>query len=128
MLALLLLGGVASAGIDVEAVVAAELDRALSAWRSDGEVPHHVAVTVEDRDTVQLAAREGALAVRDAGTSRHLDVDLRLGTPALDSARARFKGVWPPNWTITPSGWTRSQILSTSSVVSGSKNKRSDVS
>ena len=30
--------------------------------------------------------------------------------------------------TITPSGWMRSQILSTSSVVSGSKNSRSLVS
>ena len=44
------------------------------------------------------------------------------------SARAKFKGVCPPNWTITPSGCTRSQMFSTSSVVSGSKNSRSLVS
>ena len=42
--------------------------------------------------------------------------------------RDRFSGVWPPNWTITPSGCTRSQMFSTSSVVSGSKNSRSLVS
>ena len=47
-----------------------------------------------------------------------------IGTPALARARARFSGVWPPNCTITPSGCTRSQMFSTSSVVSGSKNKQ----
>ena len=51
-----------------------------------------------------------------------------MGTPALDSARARFSGVWPPNCTITPSGCMRSQMFSTSSVVSGSKNSKSLVS
>ena len=51
-----------------------------------------------------------------------------IGTPALLSARARFSGVCPPNCTITPSGSMRSQMFSTSSVVSGSKNSRSDVS
>ena len=51
-----------------------------------------------------------------------------IGTPALLSARARFSGVCPPNCTITPSGSTRSQMFSTSSVVSGSKNSRSEVS
>ncbi len=47
-----------------------------------------------------------------------------IGTPAFDSARAKLSGVCPPNCTITPSGCTRSQIFSTSSVVSGSKNKQ----
>ena len=28
-----------------------------------------------------------------------------MGTPAASSARARFRGVWPPNWTMTPMGW-----------------------
>ena len=27
----------------------------------------------------------------------------RIGMPAASSARASFSGVWPPNWTITPS-------------------------
>ena len=51
-----------------------------------------------------------------------------IGTPAASSARARFSGVWPPNWTITPIGSTRSQMFSTSSTVSGSKKSRSEVS
>ncbi len=29
-----------------------------------------------------------------------------IGTPAFSSPRARFSGVWPPNWTITPSGFS----------------------
>ena len=51
-----------------------------------------------------------------------------IGTPSASSALARLSGVWPPNWTITPWGWIRSQMLSTSSTVSGSKNSRSEVS
>ena len=48
--------------------------------------------------------------------------------PAASSARARFSGVWPPNCTISPFGCMRSQMLSTSSAVSGSKNRWSLVS
>ena len=51
-----------------------------------------------------------------------------IGAPAFANARARFKGVCPPNCTMMPSGSIRSQMFSTSSVVSGSKNSRSLVS
>ena len=27
-------------------------------------------------------------------------------TPARASSLARFSGVWPPNWTMTPSGFS----------------------
>lgn len=54
------------------------------------------------------------------------------GTPLSLSAWARPSGVWPPSWTMTPaigpasdSAWT---ISSTSSSVSGSKYRRSEVS
>ena len=45
---------------------------------------------------------------------------------AVDGVRAgaedaRFSGVWPPNWTITPSGRSFSTMCITSSKVSGSK-------
>ena len=36
-----------------------------------------------------------------------------MGTPARLSGSARFSGVWPPNCTITPSGFSVSQMLST---------------
>ena len=45
----------------------------------------------------------------------------RIGTPACSSATASLRGVCPPNWTITPSGFSSSAIESTSSKVSGSK-------
>ena len=50
------------------------------------------------------------------------------GTPAASSPAASLSGVWPPNWTITPSGCSTSTIPSTSSSVSGSKYRRSEVS
>ena len=49
-------------------------------------------------------------------------------TPAFMSGTARRSGVCPPNWTMTPSGFSASTISSTSSRVSGSKNSRSEVS
>ena len=42
-------------------------------------------------------------------------------TPALSRGTASFKGVWPPNWTITPKGFSFSIMFITSSNVSGSK-------
>ena len=44
-----------------------------------------------------------------------------IGTPSRFSGSARLSGVWPPNCTITPSGFSVSQMLSTFSSVSGSK-------
>ena len=49
-------------------------------------------------------------------------------TPAASRPAASLSGVWPPNWTTTPSGCSSSQTASTSSSVSGSKYSRSDVS
>jgi hypothetical protein len=43
------------------------------------------------------------------------------GTPRRPSPAVRLIGVWPPNCTITPSGCSKSTMLSTSSRVSGSK-------
>ena len=37
-----------------------------------------------------------------------------MGTPRLASGPARFSGVWPPNCTITPSGFSRSMMFRTS--------------
>ena len=51
-----------------------------------------------------------------------------MGTPRRLSGSARVSGVCPPNCTITPSGFSVSQMLSTSSSVSGSKYSRSLVS
>jgi len=50
------------------------------------------------------------------------------GTPLASSACASFSGVCPPYCTITPSGFSSSTISSTSSSVSDSKYRRSEVS
>ena len=52
----------------------------------------------------------------------------RIGTPARISGTARFSGVWPPNCTMTPSGFSFSTMFITSSKVRGSKYRRSEVS
>jgi hypothetical protein len=44
-----------------------------------------------------------------------------IGTPARSSGTASLSGVCPPNWTMTPSGRSRSISASASSNVSGSK-------
>ena len=35
-----------------------------------------------------------------------------IGPPRPEEPTARFKGVWPPNWTMTPLGFSRSTIWS----------------
>ena len=52
----------------------------------------------------------------------------RIFTPASASSPAILRGVWPPNWAMTPSGFSFSWILNTSSTVSGSKYSLSEVS
>ena len=44
-----------------------------------------------------------------------------IGTPFFSRSRASFSGVCPPNWTMTPHGFSTWTISSTSSSVSGSK-------
>lgn len=70
---------------DVSGVLEGELSRAMEAWQDTAHVPHHVAVVVEDVEAARVAARSGALDVRQTDRGRFLDVDLRLGTPLVDS-------------------------------------------
>jgi hypothetical protein len=51
-----------------------------------------------------------------------------MGTPLASRPSASLSGVWPPYCTITPTGFSLSTISSTSSSVSGSKYRRSEVS
>ncbi|MCB9682692.1 MAG: TldD/PmbA family protein [Alphaproteobacteria bacterium] len=66
-------------------VLAGQLTAAMATWTVEGEVPHYVAVAVEDHDSLHVYARQGAIASSDDDAGRTLDVDLRLGTAALDS-------------------------------------------
>ena len=51
-----------------------------------------------------------------------------MGTPSCSSGSANFSGVCPPSCTMTPIGFSRSTISSTSSSVSGSKYSLSEMS
>ena len=60
----------------------------------------------------------------DSGDVPQIVVPVRRPSGAFNQwsrGMASFKGVWPPNWTMTPAGCSASITLSTSSSVSGSK-------
>ncbi|MEZ4319431.1 MAG: TldD/PmbA family protein [Myxococcota bacterium] len=66
-------------------VLSDELDRAVAVFDAQPETPHYIGVTVLEDHTVTLSAGSGTIDFRDDDRSRWLDVDLRVGTPELDS-------------------------------------------
>ena len=85
---------VASA-VEVEAVVVDELHRAQEALGALGEPLHYAAVVVQDHEGAEVVAVDGALSSRDTTRDRWLDVDLRYGTPELDSTHTlRGDSAW----------------------------------
>ncbi|MBW1877039.1 MAG: acyl-phosphate glycerol 3-phosphate acyltransferase [Deltaproteobacteria bacterium] len=84
MLLFLLVLGVAQAA-SVEEVLSSELDRAMAVFSEQDEKPHYAAVVVEDREQGTISARDGALSASSLKRERLLDVDIRVGDPALDS-------------------------------------------
>ncbi len=64
-----------------------ELDRATSALSDADEPPHYAALAVTDTTTWSVGAQDGTLSTQDVDRQRILDVDLRVGSPALDSTR-----------------------------------------
>jgi predicted Zn-dependent protease len=72
-------------GASLEDVVTSELARAVETFEQQPEKPHYIAVAIEERQEVEIAARDGTLAHRSHTEERLLDVDMRVGSPALDS-------------------------------------------
>ena len=66
-------------------LLTSELQRATDALAARAAPPHYVAVAVEDRQEVSLVGAAGTLFRDDAERDRWLDVDLRVGTPRIDS-------------------------------------------
>ncbi|MCB9676986.1 MAG: TldD/PmbA family protein [Alphaproteobacteria bacterium] len=66
-------------------VLSDELDRAVEVFGAQPEKPHYIAVSVLEDHSTSLSARSGTMDFRDDDTSRWLDVDLRVGSAALDS-------------------------------------------
>lgn len=69
----------------LEAALVEELERASTDLGASEEPPHYVSLAVQDWDQVTLSARDGTLATDEDQHLRFLDVDLRTGTPELDS-------------------------------------------
>ena len=69
----------------VERVLAGELERALPTLQGAPDPAYYVALAAEDQRVVVLSATAGALSVSDSRVGRTLDVDVRVGSPQLDS-------------------------------------------
>ncbi len=80
--------GLAQAGASptaLEQVLVRQLDRAMESLDQASEPPHYVALSVTERADLELSTLDGALSTPARSHARYLDVDLRTGTPALDS-------------------------------------------
>lgn len=87
----LALPGAAAADVLLDAM-GAELARSTAALSGAEEAPlHYLGYEVYDSSSYYLSAREGALLSEDSARSRSLDVDARVGGPALDNTH-EFKG------------------------------------
>lgn len=62
-----------------------EVTRAQDALSERERTPHYIALQVEDRTEWDLQARYGTVFSKRSDQARYLDVDLRVGTPELDS-------------------------------------------
>ncbi len=81
--------GALGAPVDLDEVLASELDRALAVYADSEDTPYYIALTLEDSERTELGASDGTIATRRiAERHRFLDVDLRVGSPEFDSTHA----------------------------------------
>ena len=69
----------------VEAALSDEMGRAMTVFEERGEPPYYVALAVEERDSTRITATAGTIMDSDTQQAAHLDVELRVGSPELDS-------------------------------------------
>ncbi len=69
----------------LEVALVAELERSVDALEGAEHPPHYVSLAVQDIEQVTVSARDGTLAADTTERARFLDVDLRTGSPELDS-------------------------------------------
>jgi hypothetical protein len=74
-----------AAAVDVPAVLQGELTAALTALKAEADPPYYVALAVDDHEEINIGALDGALSGQTSTHLRYLDVDVRTGTPDLDS-------------------------------------------
>ncbi len=69
----------------IEVALSDELGRAMAVFEERGEPPYYVALAVEERENTRIAATAGTIMSSDRQQAAHLDVELRVGSPDLDS-------------------------------------------
>ncbi|HET9625270.1 MAG TPA: metallopeptidase TldD-related protein [Kofleriaceae bacterium] len=69
-------------------ILKAENDREMAALRQQKDPAHYLAYQLVEQRIVNLDADGGALVTDSDDTVRNLDVEVRVGTPALDNTRA----------------------------------------
>jgi len=72
-------------GDAVERALVTEMERATQAFAEAGEPPYYLALAVENRQATRVAATAGTLMDSDSTREAFLDVEVRVGTPELDS-------------------------------------------
>ena len=73
-------------------VLGSELDRAMTELGAQDSPPYFIALELTEVQGVDMSAEEGALQGYSPAHQRHIDVDLRIGGPALDSSHALRSG------------------------------------
>lgn len=69
----------------LEVLLVDELERATEGMARQPEPPHYVSIALEDWRQTTISARDGTLGASRDQKVRFLDVDVRTGTPELDS-------------------------------------------
>ena len=82
---LLLSAALAQTPPPLEQVLVDEMQRGLEVMRSQPEPAHYLALAVDDVESTEITATLGTIASARTSHDRFLDVDVRTGTPALDS-------------------------------------------
>lgn len=72
----------------VETVLVEELTKAQARLSKEPEPPHYLALAVTDTESWRLDTADGTVSASRTDTDRILDVDVRVGTPELDSSRS----------------------------------------
>jgi TldD protein len=72
--------------------LASEVDRAMAELGQQDTPPYFLALELTEVHGVDMAAEEGALQGYSPIHQRHIDVDLRVGSPQLDSTHALRSG------------------------------------
>lgn len=73
--------------VEISSLLRESLDEYMDLLKQQEKPPHFAALTVQDGTIWSLRATDGTLSSRDETRSRVLDVDIRVGTPELDSTR-----------------------------------------